>query len=190
MPGWNTRARRSLALVTALAIAVPATVGTSAAVAAQDDGKFCEGTNIVFFPGGTEGGGFETVVYNGAKAAEAALGPSVAYQWSDWLPETMIQQFSEAVATQPDGIAVMGHPGDDAFKPLIDDAVAQGIIVTVMNTQLKATEAAHAAEGTGYVGATLKKAGYDLAQEAVKRGGLVPRPEGLRVGSAQPARSR
>ncbi len=170
----ETRARRSLALVTALAIAVPAAVGTSAAVAAQDDGKFCEGTNIVFFPGGTEGGGFETVVYNGAKAAEAALGPSVAYQWSDWLPETMIQQFSEAVATQPDGIAVMGHPGDDAFKPLIDDAVAQGIIVTVMNTQLMATEAAHASEGTGYVGATLQKAGYDLAQEAVKRGSLEP----------------
>ena len=34
------------------------------------------------------------------------------------------------MATQPDGIAVMGHPGDDAFKPLIDDAIAQGIAVT------------------------------------------------------------
>ena len=34
----NTRARRSVALVTALALAVPAAVGTSAAVAAQDEG--------------------------------------------------------------------------------------------------------------------------------------------------------
>ena len=55
----------------------------------------------------------------------------------------MITQFSEAVATKPDGIAVMGHPGDDAFDPLIDDAESQGILVTVMNTEL--------AEGRGEV---------------------------------------
>ena len=169
----NTRARRSVALITALALAVPAAVGMSAAVAAKDDAKFCEGTNIVFFPGGPEGGGFATVVYNGAKAAEAALGPNVDYQWSDWDPAKMITQFSEAVATQPDGIAVMGHPGDEDFKPLIDDAIAQGIAVTVMNTELQATQAEHAPAGTGYVGAVLYTAGYDLATEAIKRGGLV-----------------
>ena len=168
------RGRRSLSLMVALTLAVPIVVATGGVAAAQDDAKFCEGTNIVFFPGGTEGGGFETVVYNGAKAAEAAFGPTVAYQWSDWNPQTMITQFSEAVATQPDGIAVMGHPGDDAFKPLIDDAVGQGIIVTVMNTELPETEAAHAAQGTGYVGAVLHDAGAALAKEAVARGGLQP----------------
>jgi simple sugar transport system substrate-binding protein len=171
----DTRARRSIALVAALAMAVPAAVGSSAAVAAQDaSAQFCQGTNIVFFPGGTEGGGFETVVYNGAKEAEALFGPKVNYVWSDWDPAKMISQFSEAVATAPDGIAVMGHPGDAAFKPLIDDAVAKGIVVTVMNTELPETEAAHMAQGTGYVGAVLHQAGYDLAQEAVKRGGLTP----------------
>ncbi len=169
----ENRTRRTVAVVAALALAVPAAIGTSAAVSAQDNGKFCEGTNIVFFPGGPEGGGFATVVYNGAKAAEAALGPSVDYQWSDWDPAKMITQFSEAVATQPDGIAVMGHPGDAAFKPLIDDAIAQGIVVTVMNTELPETEAAHAPDGTGYVGAVLYKAGWDLAKEAVKRGDLM-----------------
>ena len=168
----NIRARRSVALITALALAVPAAVGTSAAVTAQDDGKFCEGTNIVFFPGGTEGGSFETVVYNGAKAAENLFGPSVQYQWSDWLPENMITQFQEAVATQPDGIAIMGHPGDDAFKPLVDDAVAEGIVVTVMNTELPAVQGDYAPVGTGYVGQTLYKAGSDLAAETVKRGSL------------------
>jgi simple sugar transport system substrate-binding protein len=170
----KTRAHRSLALMAALALTVSAVMVTGGAVAAQDDGKFCSGTDIVFFPGGTEGGGFETVVYNGAKAAETLFGPTVAYQWSDWNPQTMITQFSEAVATQPDGIAVMGHPGDDAFKPLIDDAVSQGIIVTVMNTELPQTEAAHAAQGTGYVGAVLHDAGAALAKEAVARGGLTP----------------
>jgi simple sugar transport system substrate-binding protein len=135
-------------------------------------GQFCEGMNIVFFPGGTEGGGFETVVYNGARAAEAAFGPNVTYTWSDWDPQNMITQFQEAAATSPDGIAVMGHPGDDAFDPLIDDARSQGILVTVMNTELPNAEAKYAAEGTGYVGAVLHDAGFDLAQEAIERGGL------------------
>ena len=40
--------------------------GASGAPAAA---QFCKGMKIVFFPGGTPGGGFETVVYNGAKAA-------------------------------------------------------------------------------------------------------------------------
>jgi simple sugar transport system substrate-binding protein len=136
------------------------------------EGRFCEGMNIVFFPGGTEGGGFETVVYNGARAAEEAFGPSVTYQWSDWDPAQMISQFQEAVATDPDGIAVMGHPGDDAFGPLIDDAVEQGILVTAMNTELPEAEAAHAATGFGYVGAVLHDAGSALAEEAISRGGL------------------
>jgi simple sugar transport system substrate-binding protein len=135
-------------------------------------GQFCEGTDLVFFPGGTEGGGFETVVYNGARAAEAAFGPNVTYSWSDWDPQKMTQQFSEAVATSPDGIAVMGHPGDDAFDSLIDDARGQGILVTVMNTELPLAEAKYAAEGTGYVGAVLHDAGFALAQEAVARGSL------------------
>jgi simple sugar transport system substrate-binding protein len=84
----------------------------------------------------------------------------------------MITQFAEAVATQPDGIAVMGHPGDEAFKPLIDDAVAQGIIVTSQNTTLPESEAAHKAQGFGYVGAELYTAGFSLGQEAIARFGL------------------
>ncbi|MGZ8593952.1 MAG: substrate-binding domain-containing protein, partial [Actinomycetota bacterium] len=140
--------------------------------AAASGGQFCEGTNLVFFPGGTQGGGFETVVYNGARAAEAAFGPDIQYQWSDWDPNKMITQFGEAVATNPDGIAVMGHPGDDAFGSAIDDAIADGVVVTVMNTELPQTEAAHMAEGTGYVGAVLHDAGFSLAQEAIARGGL------------------
>jgi simple sugar transport system substrate-binding protein len=162
-----------LSVSLAVALAVPAAVGMSAAVAAQDeDAQFCTGTDIVFFPGGAEGGTFATVVYNGAQAAEALFGPDVDYVWSNWDPATMITQFSEAVATQPDGIAIMGHPGDEAFKPLVDDAVAQGITVTVMNTELPEVQAAYAPVGTGYVGQTLYKSGNDLANEFVRRGGL------------------
>jgi len=135
-------------------------------------GQFCKGTKLTFFPGGTPGGGFETVVYNGAKAAEAAFGPTVTYQWSDWDPQKMITQFQEALATKPDGIAVMGHPGDDAFGPLIDQAASQGTIVTVMNTELAKAEAKYVNAGTGYVGAVLHDAGAALANEAMTRGNL------------------
>ena len=135
-------------------------------------GRFCEGMNITFFPGGTPGGGFETVVYNGARAAEAAFGPTVTYVWSDWQPNNMITQFQEAVASAPDGIAVMGHPGDEAFKPLVDDAIADGILVTAMNTELPELQASYAAGGFGYVGAVLFDAGAALANEAMTRGNL------------------
>jgi simple sugar transport system substrate-binding protein len=84
----------------------------------------------------------------------------------------MITQFTEAVATKPDGIAIMGHPGDTAFDPLIDDAESKGIIVTSMNTQLPLAQAKYSSNGFGYVGAILYNAGYALGQEAVKRSGV------------------
>jgi len=137
------------------------------------DDKWCSGTNIIFFPGGSPGGPFATVVYNGALQAEEDLGPNVEYVWSDWNPENMITQFSEAVATAPDGIAIMGHPGDDAFAPLVEEAEAQGIVVTSMNTQLANLQAMYASNGFGYVGAILYDAGYALGSEAINRFGLV-----------------
>ncbi len=138
----------------------------------EDDEDWCSDTNIVFFPGGSPGGPFATVVYNGAVQAATDLGANVEYVWSDWNPEKMITQFSEAVATGPDGIAVMGHPGDEAFRPLVEDAEAQGIIVTSMNTQLAGLQTQYASAGFGYVGAILYQAGYALGAESVARFGL------------------
>jgi len=135
-------------------------------------GKHFEGIDIWFFPGGPEGGPFASVVYNGAKAAENDLGPNVTYVWSDWNVEKMISQFKEAVAAQPDGICVMGHPGDVAFGPLIDDAVSKGIIVTSQNTELPESEAEYGANGFGYVGASNYSAGIALARQAVMEFGL------------------
>jgi len=162
------------------AVATPAFAAPSGRHVSQDatpgagpvGGQFCSGMNITFFPGGTPGGGFETVVYNGAKAAQAAFGPNVNYVWSDWDPAKMITGFQEALASKPDGIAVMGHPGDDAFDSLIDQARGDGILVTVMNTELPKAEAKYGSQGTGYVGAVLHDAGAALANEAITRGGL------------------
>jgi simple sugar transport system substrate-binding protein len=145
---------------------------TQAPAAAGATANWCAGTKIVFFPGGTPGGGFEQVVYNGALQAAKDTGADVQYVWSDWDPAKMITQFTQAVATKPDGIAVMGHPGDTAFDPLIDNAESQGIIVTSMNTQLPLAQAKYSAKGFGYAGAILYQAGYALGQEAVAESGL------------------
>ncbi len=183
----RVRGRSALAALAAIAVvglsacsssASPSPAGSGAASSdattggGSASGQFCQGVKLVFFPGGTAGGGFETVVYNGAQAAAAAFGPTMTYQWSDWDPSKMITQFQQAMATKPDGIAVMGHPGDDAFDPLIKQAEDQGILVTVMNTELPKAEAQYATSGLGYVGAVLHDAGAALANEAIKRGGL------------------
>ena len=165
----TTEAVTTEAVQTEVVTAPPAAT-EGAAPAAED--KWCSGTKIVFFPGGSPGGGFETVVYNGALAAAADTGADVEYVWSDWDPEKMTSQFVQAVATNPDGIAIMGHPGDAAFDPLIDDAESKGILVTSMNTQLPEAQAKYASNGFGYVGAILYDAGYALGQEAVKRSGV------------------
>src|SRR5207244_11625265 len=168
----------SLALVVPLAVLGFAHVAKTAPVITRftPQAKWCSGATIVFFPGGPAGGVFANNVYNGARQAELDLGPRVQYVFSDWDPQKMIQQFKEAAATKPDGIAVMGHPGDAAFDPLIEDAEARGIIVTSQNTQLPKMEGKYAAKGFGYVGQDLYGAGFALGSEALKRSGLKAGP--------------
>jgi simple sugar transport system substrate-binding protein len=150
-----------LALLLVLALVV--------ATVAPAQARWASKVRIVFFPGGPAGGVFAVNVYNGAMQAEADLGCKVETVWSNWDPQTMIQQFREAVATRPDGICVMGHPGDEAFAPLIEDAIAKGILVTSQNSELPKIEAKYAGNGFGYVGAENYPAGHALGVEAVKR---------------------
>ncbi len=164
-----------LVLLLVVALALPSAVGTKVAQGQGSNGakdKWCSGVDIVFFPGGPVGGVFAVNVYNGAVQAAADLGANVEYLWSDWDQQTMIQQFSEAMATGPDGIAIMGHPGVDAFAPLVDEAEAKGIIVTSQNTDLPAIEAKYAGNGFGYVGQELYATGVNLGNETIKRAGL------------------
>lgn len=130
--------------------------------------------SIYFFPGGDPGELFSTVVYNGARAAAELLGDrvDVRYVWSSWSPQKMINQFQQAVAARPDGIAIMGFPGDDAFKPFVVDAEKQGIIVTSSNSELPALEGAYSGKGFGYVGAGNYEAGMALGRAAIREANL------------------
>ncbi len=161
-------------LTACAAPAAPATQvpAAQAPVAPAASSGWCSNVKVVFFPGGPEGGVFAVNVYNGAVQAAKDLGAQVSYVWSNWDPQKMIQQFSESAATKPDGIAVMGHPGDDSFDSLIQDAESKGIIVTSQNTELPKAQAQYSASGFGYVGAVNYDAGHALGVEAVKRFGL------------------
>lgn len=157
-----------IAAILAMCIALSAIDNVAAAPAE----KHFEGIRIRFFPGGPPGCPFASVVYKGAKAAEEDLGCKVDYVWSDWNPEKMIAQFKEAIAVRPDGICIMGHPGQDAFEPLVDEAIAKGIIVTSQNTDLPRIERKYVANGFGYVGQDLYLSGLALGRKCVDKWGL------------------
>lgn len=141
------------------------------ALAAEDSEDPVE---IYFFPGGSPGGSFATVVQRGAKEAAEILGDrvKVRYKWSEWDPQKMVNQLQEAISARPDGIAIMGHPGDEAYKPFVEEAVEKGIIVTSQNTTLPELEEQYKPKGFGYVGQELRPSGYTLGKAAAERAGL------------------
>jgi simple sugar transport system substrate-binding protein len=110
--------------------------------------------------GGTQGDPSTLARTNGAKAAAATYGVKLVEQYSGWDPQKMIDQFKQAVAAKPDGIVIMGHPGEDAFAALVDDAESQGIVVTSGNNPLPKLEAKYQTKGFGYAGADLHSGGY------------------------------
>jgi len=128
--------------------------------------------NIVIYMqmGGQQGDSSTLARTNGARAAAAALGVELIEQYSGWDSQKMIDQFKQAVAAKPDGIVIMGHPGEDAFAALVDDAISQGIIVTSGNNPLPNIEAKYQSKGFGYAGADLYQGGYLTGQAMVAAG--------------------
>ena len=157
--GW----RGSTALVLACATLLGA-AGTADAAALRD--KWCSKVHLRFFVGGAEGDAFGTIVYNGARQAAADTGAQVDYVFSGWQNEKMTQQLREAVAAHPDGIAMMGHPGEAAILPLAQEAAKAGIKMMYQNVPVPA---AVDKVGGGYIGAQQAPQGHALGVEMVRR---------------------
>jgi len=157
-----------LAMLAAVAVTTVSVVATSAQADALRD-KWCSNVKIRFFVGGAEGDAFGTIVYNGAVQAAHDTGAQVEYVFSGWDQEKMIQQLREAVAAHPDGIAMMGHPSDNAIMPLAEQASKAGIKMEYQNVDVPLVRAKF---GGGYVGAQLDPQGRALGEEAVRRFGL------------------
>lgn len=164
LTGFGIRAISTLAIMAAgLAMATPAQ-----AQALRTD--WCKDVNIRFFVGGAEGDAFGSIVYNGAKQAAEDTGANVDYIFSGWQIERMVQQLREAVASAPDGIAMMGHPGSAALEPMVKQAAEAGINMMYQNVDVPELRAVY---GGGYVGINLKVQGQALAEQAVRQFGLV-----------------
>lgn len=131
--------------------------------------QWCKDVKLRFFVGGAEGDAFGTIVYNGAVQAANDTGAQVEYVFSGWDQAKMIQQLREAVASHPDGIAMMGHSGDNAILPLAGEASKAGIKMMYQNVDVPQVRAAF---GGGYVGAQLDPQGRALGEEAIRRFGL------------------
>jgi simple sugar transport system substrate-binding protein len=128
--------------------------------------------------GGTPGEAAPRARTTGARAAAEHLGITLVEQYSSWDPQVMLEQFQQAVAASPTGIAIMGHPGEEAFGPLVDDAIAQGIIITSGNNPLPTLEAKYQTLGFGYAGADLYDGGH-LTGMAMVAAGLQAGDEAL-----------
>jgi simple sugar transport system substrate-binding protein len=138
-------------------------------IAKAASGGTCAGVNLRFFAGGEAGDAFASIVYRGAQAAAKDTGANVQYVFSGWDVQKMTQQLREAVAAHPDGIAMMGHPGDAAIMPLAKKAHDAGILMEYQNVDVPKVRAAF---GGGYVGAQLTPQGEALGVQAVKEFGL------------------
>ncbi|MFV0439568.1 MAG: substrate-binding domain-containing protein [Desulfopila sp.] len=142
----------------------------SPAMAAQS--PLGSGLTIYFDTGGPVGGPYNTIVQNGALQAASELGVELKLIYSDWNPEKMIENFKMALATRPDGIVVMGHPGDEAYRPFIEQAIADGILVTCIDTDLPMVREGYKSTGFGFVGTDPDVMGSTLAKEALQRAEL------------------
>jgi simple sugar transport system substrate-binding protein len=142
----------------------------AAGAAAQDK----PGAGLVMYMqmGGNAGDGATLARQTGAAEAAAALGVDLKEQFSAWAPETMINQFKEAVAAQPACIEIMGHPGSAAFQDLVKQATDQGIVVTVGNSPMTDLQDEFGTKGMGYAGVDLYQGGVLTAESMIEAGGL------------------
>ena len=139
-----------------------------AGMASAQEGKWCSGQDIVVFSGGPSGGTFNSIIDKGAMQAAEDTGANVQIIYSDWNFEQMVTQFRDMIGQAPEGIAMMGHPGDAALMPLAEQADTAGIKVMYMNVDVPEVRARF---GSGFVGASLYEQGRALAAEALRLAG-------------------
>jgi len=134
---------------------------TTEVVASGD--KWCSGVKIVYFQGG-DADPFASILGNGARQAAEDTGANLEIIQSGWDFTKMVEQFRQAIASNPDGISFMGHPGDPAILPLAEEAKAKGIFVDYSNVPPAETLET---VGGGFVGANLRQMGVELAKRAI-----------------------
>lgn len=153
--------------MTKMMLAAASILTLTTAAQAQQAG-WCSDQNLIVFSGGPAGGTFNSIIDKGATQAAMDTGANVQIIYSDWNFEQMVTQFRDMIGQAPDGIAMMGHPGDAALMPLAEQAEAAGIKVMYMNVDVPEVRARF---GSGFVGASLYEQGQALAAETLRLAG-------------------
>ena len=161
---------KTIGLLAATACALSMAMVASNTGQAQE--KLGDGIVMYFQMGGAAGGGATLPRTNGALAAAEAFGVDLREQYSSWQPETMLNQFREAVAAGPDCIEIMGHPGADAWTDLVADARDQDILITNGNASIPGFSELYQSAGYGYVGVELYAGGWLTGKMMVEHGNL------------------
>jgi simple sugar transport system substrate-binding protein len=130
-----------------------------------------EGIKIVWI-GGASGDPFDTLLAKGAMDAAKYFGVTIEYMHTEWRPDLQVERFRDAIALEPDGIVVMGHPGYEAYAELFEEAHRKGILVTLANVDIR--ELREKYPYCGYVGQDLYAAGYILGKRCAEKFGLGP----------------
>ena len=143
-----------------------------ALIAGTASAQDAPGAGLVMYMqmGGNPGDGATLARQTGAAEAAKALGVELHEQFSAWAPETMINQFKEAVAANPNCIEIMGHPGGTAFQDIVTQAVGQGIVVTVGNSPMTDLQNEFGTKGMGYAGVDLYAGGTLTANAMLAKG--------------------
>jgi simple sugar transport system substrate-binding protein len=157
-------------LATILLAGAAATALASAGRPASAADPIGKGLVMYMQMGGNAGDGATLARQTGAAQAAAALGVDLKSQFSAWAPETMINQFKEAMAAKPSCIEIMGHPGNTAFHDLVKQATDQGIVVTDGNSPLSDLQAEFGTKGFGYAGVDLYAGGALTAKAMLAKG--------------------
>lgn len=160
---------RALAILLAFALGAGAGALVSSSLSDTAPPRSFAGARVVFFCGGSPGDSFAEIVHTGARAAARDLGCELEVLWSGWNRRKMADQLKDAIATRPDAICVMGHPGLQVLAPLVEEARAAGIVVTILNVDVPELRARHADAGLGYVGQKLFASGHLLATVAAEK---------------------
>ena len=126
-----------------------------------------EKLKIWFDTGGSPGESYGTVLQNGATAAAKDMGVDITFVYSDWSAEKMLSNFKQGLASKPDGMVVIGAPGDDAYEPLIDEAFEKGINVACVDTPLPRLFKKYQSRGFGYMGPDNYNQGAMMAERSI-----------------------
>ena len=111
-----------------------------------------EKLKVWFDAGGSPGESYAKVLQNGAAAAAKDLGIEIKFVYSDWNPEKMITNFRQGLSTKPDGMVIIGAPGDEAYEPLVGKAIDSGVAVMCVDTPLPKTFEKYQSKGYSYIG--------------------------------------